>query len=68
MSTTLSGSGGFGNPEERDPEAVLRDVVDGYVSPGAASEIYKVAIHPETLTLDSTKTDELRGLGRTNDR
>ena len=68
VSTTLSGSGGYGNPEERDPEAVLRDVVDGYVSVGAAREIYRVAINPDTLTLDSTKTDELRGLGRTNDR
>ena len=26
------GGGGYGNPFEREPERVLRDVIDGYVS------------------------------------
>jgi N-methylhydantoinase B len=40
----LPGGGGVGDPRERDPQAVLRDVVDGYVSLDAAREIYGVRI------------------------
>ncbi|MEM2057757.1 MAG: hydantoinase B/oxoprolinase family protein [Thermoproteota archaeon] len=39
-----AGGGGFGNPAERDPLAVLEDVLEGYVSIQAAHEIYKVVI------------------------
>ena len=35
-----SGGGGWGNPLERDREAVLDDVRNGYVSPEAAAETY----------------------------
>ena len=62
VSSTLSGSGGYGPPEERDADAVLKDVLDDYVSIEAARETYKVAIHPETLTLDLEETERLRGL------
>jgi N-methylhydantoinase B len=34
------GGGGYGNPRERDPERVKRDLLDGYVSPEAAREVY----------------------------
>lgn len=44
LSVQLSGGGGFGDPRERDPEAVLRDVADGYVSPEAAKELYGVEV------------------------
>jgi N-methylhydantoinase B len=40
----LPGGGGVGDPRERDPRAVLRDVVDGYVSPDAARRDYGVSI------------------------
>jgi N-methylhydantoinase B len=40
----LPGGGGVGDPRERDPQAVLRDVADGYVSVEAAREIYGVRI------------------------
>jgi hypothetical protein len=36
--------GGYGNPLERDPEAVRQDVVDGIVSPEAAERDYGVVI------------------------
>src|SRR3989304_1370870 len=39
-----AGGGGFFPPEERDPERVLKDVVDGYVSLEKAEEVYRVAI------------------------
>jgi N-methylhydantoinase B len=38
------GGGGFGDPLERDPEAVVRDVVNGLVSREAAREQYGVVI------------------------
>jgi N-methylhydantoinase B len=40
----LPGGGGVGDPRQRDPQAVLRDVVDGYVSIAAARELYGVTI------------------------
>jgi N-methylhydantoinase B len=38
------GGGGLGNPRERDPERVLSDVRNGYVSIDRARELYGVAI------------------------
>ncbi|MEV4527343.1 hydantoinase B/oxoprolinase family protein, partial [Streptosporangium sp. NPDC049304] len=35
-----AGGGGHGDPRERDPDLVRRDVAEGYVSPEAAREIY----------------------------
>ena len=61
VSTTLSGSGGCGSPETRDPQAVLRDVRDDYVSIDAARNVYKVAINPDTMSIDSSETRLLRG-------
>jgi N-methylhydantoinase B len=43
------GGGGWGNPFEREPEAVLADVVDGYVSIDRAREDYGVVIDPRSL-------------------
>ena len=40
----LPGGAGWGSPFERDPQAVLRDVVDGYVSIEAAARDYGVAV------------------------
>ena len=39
------GGGGYGPPSERDPEAVRRDVREGYVSPEAARRDYGTAAH-----------------------
>jgi N-methylhydantoinase B len=43
------GGGGFGDPRQRDPERVRRDVLDGYVSLEAAERDYGVKLDPETL-------------------
>ena len=40
LSFRLSGAGGYGPPEKRDPAAVERDVADGYVTPEAARCAY----------------------------
>lgn len=39
-----AGGGGYGDPLERDPQAVLEDVVEGYVTVGRALKDYGVAV------------------------
>ena len=41
LSFRLSGAGGYGPAAERGEEAVRRDLADGYVTAGAAREIYE---------------------------
>ncbi|HNS14711.1 MAG TPA: hydantoinase B/oxoprolinase family protein, partial [Syntrophorhabdaceae bacterium] len=43
------GGGGYGNPLERDPELVVNDVIEGYISIESAKKDYGVAIDPVTL-------------------
>lgn len=54
------GGGGYGNPFERDPEMVLGDVLEGYISFEKASADYGVAIDPKTLEIDLEETKKLR--------
>ena len=54
------GGGGWGNPFERDEEAVLADVVNGYVSLDAARDDYGVVIDAATMTIDDAATAALR--------
>ena len=54
------GGGGFGDPAERDPQAVLADVVSGLVSAARARDIYRVAVDAERLTVDEAETARLR--------
>src|SRR6516162_9972670 len=42
-----SGGGGYGDPLRREAALVAEDVAHGYVSPGAACEIYGVVLTPE---------------------
>ena len=55
-----AGGGGYGNPLEREPERVERDVIEGYVSLERAREDYGVIINPKTLTFDEEGTRKLR--------
>ena len=57
---TVPNSGGYGDPVEREPALVLDDVLDGFTSLEQAREIYRVAIDPETMTLDEEETARLR--------
>jgi N-methylhydantoinase B len=52
------GGGGYGDPFERAPEAVLADVLDQKVSPDAAREHYGVAI--DGTAVDESATERLR--------
>jgi N-methylhydantoinase B len=40
LSFNLSGAGGYGPPERRDPAAIEEDLADGYVSAAAAERDY----------------------------
>ncbi|MCJ7573709.1 hydantoinase B/oxoprolinase family protein, partial [Candidatus Bathyarchaeota archaeon] len=54
------GGGGYGDPLRRDPEKVLRDFLNGFVSAEAAERDYGVAIDGKTSKLDIVRTRRLR--------
>jgi N-methylhydantoinase B len=62
------GGGGWGDPLDRDPQAVLDDVLDEYVSVEAAGTDYGVvltgSLEDLTLAVDRTATEELRARRR----
>ena len=55
-----AGGGGYGNPLERDPEAVEVDVFNDYVSVERAGTDYGVVIDPVTLKVNIEETRKLR--------
>jgi N-methylhydantoinase B len=59
---TFAAGAGYGDPLERDPEAVRRDVYLEDVSPRAAREIFQVALvgEGEDLRVDADATAALR--------
>lgn len=58
-----SGGGGVGDAFERDPELVLTDVRNGFVSREGAEAMYGVAIDAEQMTVDEKGTAALREAG-----
>jgi len=62
FSLETPGGGGLGNPIERDPERVLNDVRNGYVTAARAREVYRVAIDSinADLVLNEEQTRHLR--------
>lgn len=52
--------GGFGDPFERDPELVLRDALDRYVTVERAREDYGVVIDAARRVVDVKATNRLR--------
>ncbi|MGE5421797.1 MAG: hydantoinase B/oxoprolinase family protein, partial [Ignavibacteriales bacterium] len=55
-----AGGGGWGDPIERDPQAVADDVALKVTSLYTANNVYCVALDPDTLEVDFTKTEVLR--------
>lgn len=49
------GGGGFGHPYDRPAEAVLRDVLGGFVTHEAARAEYGVVVERETVNEDATR-------------
>jgi N-methylhydantoinase B len=63
------GAGGWGNPLTRNPEKVLRDVIEGFISVERASDCYGVVIRqvrPRSYEIDRPATEQLRSRGQMN--
>jgi N-methylhydantoinase B/oxoprolinase/acetone carboxylase alpha subunit len=57
----VPGGAGFYDPATRDPEAVARDVANGYVSAEAARSVYRVVLSDQGI--DTPATIALRAAG-----
>ena len=55
----LPGGGGVGDPRARDPQRVLDDVLDGFITAQDAERDYAVVIDPDGR-LDLAATERLR--------
>ena len=56
----LAGAAGWGDPLERDPKAVLRDVRNEMISVDTARRDYGVAVDIDTWSIDESETRKLR--------
>jgi hypothetical protein len=56
----VAGGGGFGDPVERDPQAVLKDFGRGWVSPEIAERVYGVMIRKDGKGVDVAGTEARR--------
>jgi N-methylhydantoinase B len=54
------GGGGYGDPLERDPQLVLKDVREGECTIDYVKENYGVVIDPASVNLDEGATEKLR--------
>jgi len=59
-----AGGGGWGDPLEREPERVLRDVIEGYVSAEQARDLYGVVLTADATAVDAQATSALRAAQR----
>jgi N-methylhydantoinase B len=60
LTVQTGGGGGWGDPFERDPEAVLQDVIDGLLSRERAAERYGVVVNDTLPRVDDLATQDLR--------
>ena len=67
MIQTSAGGGGWGPALEREPERVLADVREGYVSAAAAEREYGVVLTADAGGVDEVATRALRA-ARANGR
>ena len=56
----VAGGGGFGDPIDRDPQAVLRDFGRGWVSRDIAERVYGVIFSKDGKTVDAAATEARR--------
>ena len=61
-----AGGGGYGDPIDRDPLLVMKDLEEGIISHRIARDIYQVAYNQETLLVDEEKTKALRKAEKEN--
>jgi acetophenone carboxylase len=55
-----TGGTGYGDPIERDPDAVIEDIGKGVISRSVAEKIYCVAVDSRTNQVDRAGTEDLR--------
>lgn len=60
LHTRWCGGGGHGPPLHREPERVLRDVVEEKITPAHAREAYGVVVDPSGRAVDRDATEALR--------
>ncbi|MDP6689014.1 MAG: hydantoinase B/oxoprolinase family protein, partial [Alphaproteobacteria bacterium] len=60
LEVNLPSGGGFGDPMDRDPALVQRDVAEGKVTVAHAAAAYGVAIDPDTQRILERETADLR--------
>jgi N-methylhydantoinase B len=63
----VAAGGGYGDPLERDPELVRRDVLNQIVSRDAARQIYGVVLKDPEFELDLEATKQLRAAMKRNE-
>jgi N-methylhydantoinase B len=56
----MAGGGGYGNPFDRDPQAVLADVTLGMISVKNARRDYGIVIDQDRMEIDIERTRQLR--------
>jgi len=59
----IGAGGGWGDPYERDPHSVRRDVAEGFVSIGSARQDYGVVLDEDDLSIDGAATEKRRAGG-----
>jgi N-methylhydantoinase B len=64
MRIQVACAAGYGDPLDREPEAVLRDVTNELVSPDQAERLYGVRLHAIGRAVDRAATEGLRELMR----
>lgn len=55
-----AGAGGYGDPLERSPDRVRKDVIEGYVSLTSAREVYGVVLNEKDISVNEEATRDLR--------
>ena len=60
----MGGGGGYGDPLERDPDAVIEDLRRDLITADVADVVYHVAYDPDTLRVDVAGTDAARAEAR----
>lgn len=60
LANNTGGGGGWGDPRERDPARVARDVRNGFVSLESAGSDYGVSVDPGTFQVNQEETAALR--------
>jgi acetophenone carboxylase len=68
LAASTNGGGGYGDVLERDPAAVLRDLLNKTISEEIARNVYLVVFDSDTLLLDEEATISARAAERENRR